>query len=82
MSRGFLNKSENEVWDFLGDLAKKTLQWETTRNESLGARINSKKGWIHEMVNVIYSDTRFATLENMLMGFVLFQASTNFPLPK
>ena len=38
---GFLNKSETKAWDFLEELAEKTLQWETTRDESLGNRINS-----------------------------------------
>ena len=58
----------------------KTLQ--TTRDESLGVRINSQKGGIHTLVDAIYIDTRFATLENMLKDFVLFQASTKIPLPQ
>jgi len=41
---GFLNKSETEAWDFLEELAEKTLQWETTRDESVGSRINHQKG--------------------------------------
>jgi len=38
--RDFFNKSETDEWDFLEELAEKTLQWETTRDKSLGARIN------------------------------------------
>jgi len=38
---GFLNKSETETKDFLEQLVEKTLQWEVTRDESLGARISS-----------------------------------------
>jgi len=39
----FLNKSELAACDFLEELEENTLQWETTRDESLGARINSKR---------------------------------------
>jgi len=35
------------------------LQWETTRDESLGARINSQKGGIYVMSDITYSDIRF-----------------------
>jgi len=41
---GFLNKSEIEEWEFLEELAEKTLQWETTRHESLASRINHQTG--------------------------------------
>jgi len=40
----FLNKSETGAWDFLEELAKKTLEWETTRDKSLGSRINHQRG--------------------------------------
>ena len=68
---GFLNKSETEIRNFLEELAEKTLQWETTRNESLGARINSQKGGVHVVANTTYTDTTFASLENMLKGLLL-----------
>jgi len=41
---GFLNKSETEEWEFLEELAEKTLQWETARDERLGSRINHQRG--------------------------------------
>jgi len=65
---GFSNTSETEAWDFLEELAKKTLQWETTRNESLGARINSQKGGVHAVANTTYIDTRFADLKVFCAG--------------
>ena len=34
------------------------------------------------MADTTYTDTRFSTLENMLEGFMLSQASTNFPPPQ
>ena len=65
----FLNKCETKAWDFLEELAEKTLQWETTRDESLGARINSQKGRVHTRANTTCIDTRFAALKNMLRWF-------------
>jgi len=52
-----LNKSETKVWYFLEKLVEKTLQWETTRDESLGVRINSQKGGIHIVPNSTYINT-------------------------
>ena len=77
---GFLNKSEIEAWDFLEELAEKTLQWEITKHESLRARINIQRGEIHAVANTTYIDSRFATLENMLKSFVLSQAPANYSL--
>ena len=68
---GFLKKSETKIWDFWEELVAKTLQWETARDEGLGARINSQKGGVYAVANTIYIDTRFATLKNMWKGFVL-----------
>jgi len=79
---GFLNKSETKAWDFLEEFMEKTLQWETTTDESLGARISSQKEGIYVMMNTTYINTRFTILENLLKGFVLSQASINFPLQK
>jgi len=79
---GVLNKSEIEAWDFLEELAKKTLQSETTRYESLGSRINTQKGGCHMVADTIYINTRFAALENMLKGFLLSQNPNNFPPPQ
>ena len=82
MPRGFLNKSETEAWEFLEELEEKTLQWETTRDESLGSRINHQKGGIHAIADTTYIETRFAALENMLKGLVLSQPPTNYPTPQ
>ena len=44
---GFLSKSPTVAWKFLEDVAEKTMQWETTRDDSLSARIASAKGAMH-----------------------------------
>ena len=36
---GFLSKSVTAAWEFLEDLAEKTMQWETARNDSLSSRL-------------------------------------------
>ena len=77
-----MNKSETGAWDFLEELKEKTAQWETTRDEGLGARINCQKGGIHAMADIRYINAKFAALENMLKGLVLSQLSTNFPPAK
>jgi len=76
---GFLNKSETEAWEFLEELSKKTLQWETTRDESLGSRINHQRGGVHAVADTTYIDTRIAALENMVKGLVMPQQPTNYP---
>ena len=76
-----MNKSETEAWEFLEELAEKTLQWETTGDESLGSRINHQKGGIHTVADMTYIDTRIAALENMLKGLVMPQP-TNHPTPQ
>jgi len=38
-----LNKSKAQAWDFQEELVEKTLQWENTRDEILGAKINRKR---------------------------------------
>jgi len=53
-----LNKSKTEAWDFLEQLAKKTLQWETTMDEEFSARISSQKEGIHTVTDTTYIDTR------------------------
>jgi len=41
---GFLSKNSTSTWEFLEDLTAKTIQWKTTRDESLSSRIASAKG--------------------------------------
>jgi len=77
--RGFLNKSETKAWDFLEESAENTLQWNTTWDESLGARINSQRGGWHTVTNTICIDTRFAALKYMVKSLMLSQTTSNHP---
>ena len=48
----FFNKNETEACQFLEEHVEKTLQWETIRDESLSAQINSQKGRMLVVINV------------------------------
>ena len=61
---GFLSKSPTATWEFLEDLAEKTMQWETTRDDSLSSRICSAKGGMHSVSNLSHIESRLAALEN------------------
>jgi len=56
---------------FLEKLAEKTMQWQTIRDESLGARINRQIGSILAVADTTYIYTRFVVVENMLKVIVL-----------
>ena len=58
---GFLSKNPTAIWKFLEDLAKKIMQWETTRDDSLSSRITSAKGGMHAVADLSHM---FVTLEN------------------
>ena len=49
---GFLSKNPTAAWEFLEDLAEKTLPWETTRDDSLSSRIANAKGGMHNTVRL------------------------------
>jgi len=40
----FLSKNPTTGWKFLEDLAKKTMQWETTKDGSLSSKITNARG--------------------------------------
>jgi len=63
---GFLSKSATIAWEFLEDLAEKTIQWETAHDDNLCSRIVSSG--LHSVSNVSNLESKIATLENMLKG--------------
>jgi len=63
---GFLSKSATDAWEFLEDLAEKTMQWETTWDDSLSSRI--ARGGLHFVSDVSHLESKVAALENMLKG--------------
>jgi len=65
---GFLSKSLTPPWESLEDLAEKTMQWQTTRDDSLSSRIISAKGDMHAVFDLSHIDSRFIGLENQLKG--------------
>ena len=50
--RFFPPKSTGDAWEFLEVLADKSIQWETTRDDSLNSKHSGTKGGIHTMFNL------------------------------
>ena len=71
---GFLSKSPTTAWEFLEELAKKTMQWETTRDNSLSSKIASAKGGLHAVSDLSHIESRFIALENQLKGLTIQQS--------
>ena len=63
---GFLFKSATAAWEFLEDLTKKTMQWETACDDSLRSRFT--KCGLHSVSDVSHLQSQIAVLENMLKG--------------
>ena len=49
---GFLCKSPSGAWEFLEDLAEKTMQWEIIRDDNLNSRYSGAKGGMHVMYDL------------------------------
>lgn len=75
----FLGKTIDEAWEFLEDLADKTLQWETTRADSsnLPAKICSAKGGLYNVSDNTYLESRLTFLENQLKGLSVPQSQAH-----
>jgi len=62
----FLSKNATAAWEFLEDLAEKTMQSKTTCDDSMSSRI--LRGRLHAVSDVSYLKSKIADLENMLKG--------------
>ena len=63
---GFLQKNENEGWDLYEDLAKRTIQWESTSENSRNSNSISSKGGLHSIELSIANKVRIANLARRL----------------
>jgi len=63
---GFLSKNPITASEFLEDLAEKTLQWETTRDDNQSSRF--ARGGLHSVSDVSHSESKIVVFENMLKG--------------
>ena len=61
----FMKKNEDEAWEFLGDLAEKTMQWEST-NDQLIDKPTPSKGGIHSIESSIATEAKYNTLARRL----------------
>jgi len=51
-------------WEFLEDLAEKTMQWKTSRDNSLSSRLARVR--MHFVFDVCHLESKIVVLENML----------------
>ena len=62
----FLQKDENGGWDLYKNLAKKTIQWEPTNENSKNSNFISSKGGLHSIELFIAIEARIANLARRL----------------
>ena len=65
----FLSKSPIAAWEFLEDLAEKTMQWKTAHDDSLTSRFT--RGGLYSVSDVSHLESKITVLENMLKGLSL-----------
>ena len=70
MSGGFL-RALPLLGNFLEDSAKKTMQWETAKDDSLSSRL--ARGGIHAVSNVSHLESKIVVLENILKALSVQQ---------
>ena len=63
---GFVSKNPTVAWEFLEDLAEKTMQWKATRDDILSSRFT--RGGLHSISDVSHLEPKIAILENILNG--------------
>ncbi|PKA55602.1 hypothetical protein AXF42_Ash006804 [Apostasia shenzhenica] len=69
----FLAKNVDEAWDFLEELADKSLQWETTREQpSLASKISSKGG-IYTVPETQLLEAKIAAIDQQLRSLNIQQ---------
>jgi len=73
---GFLSKDSTTTWKLLESLAKMTMQWETTRDDSVSSRIASAKGAMYAMSDLSHIDFRFIAIENQLKALAIQQSQS------
>ena len=66
---GFLSKNPIATWEFLEDLAKKTMQWKTASDDNQNSRF--ARDCLHSVSDVSHLESMIAVLENMLKGLSL-----------
>ena len=61
-----MQKNENEGWDLFENLAEKTIQWESTNENSRNSNSISLKGGLHSIEFSIAAEARIANLARRL----------------
>ena len=61
----FMEKDEDQGWEFFEDLAEKTMLWESTREPKKSIESSSSRG-LHSIGNNVATDAKLATLTKRL----------------
>ena len=62
MSHGdFMNMTDEDAWNFLEEMAEKTMQWEGFREKAMSA-ITTEKGGLHQVETSIAAEAKFVAL--------------------
>ncbi|XP_063942447.1 uncharacterized protein LOC135150236 [Daucus carota subsp. sativus] len=61
----FMEKDEDQGWEFFEDLAEKTMLWESTREPKKSIEASSSRG-LHSIGNNVATDAKLATLTKRL----------------
>ncbi|WOG92337.1 hypothetical protein DCAR_0311601 [Daucus carota subsp. sativus] len=61
----FMEKDEDQGWEFFEDLAEKTMMWESTREPKKSIQSSSARG-LHSIGNNVATDAKLATLTRRL----------------
>ena len=64
----FMNKEPIEAWQFLEDLAEKSLQWEITRESD---RHTPSRGGVYQVQSSLAEEAKFASLIRMIEALEL-----------
>ena len=62
----FMEKDEDQGWEFFEELAEKTMLWESTRDPSKSLESSSTSRGVHSIGNSIANDAKLATLTRRL----------------
>ena len=68
-------KSPTPAWDFLEELAKKSMQWKTANDDSLSSRL--ARGDMQGVSNMSHIEPKIVVLEQMLKGLLVHQPQSS-----
>ncbi|XP_063938052.1 uncharacterized protein LOC135147928 [Daucus carota subsp. sativus] len=75
----FMEKDEDQGWEFFEDLAEKTMLWESTREPKKSIEASSSRG-LHSIGNNVETDAKLATLTKRLEALESHSGPSTLPM--